>query len=141
MAKRAKKEKDGDSTGHGVSAIRGNTFDKEMAAAFVDRLLNLNDDLLGEQSKYMTAAKVIRGDMNEVYKEAKDAGIKKKALSGYVQKKILEKRIENIREKLEGEDQDDYDNLMQALGDFGDTALGQAAIASAKTGNGAEAHA
>ena len=129
MARRAKaKTENGEATG--VEAIRGNGFDSEMTKGFLDRILNLHSDLLSEQSEYMLHCKAIRGDMTIVYDEAKDKGIPKKALKGAVKKRLLEMRIEAIREDLDGQDQDDYDQVLQALGDLGDTPLGRAALAS-----------
>lgn len=137
LARRAKAEKatdGGEPTG--VEAIRGNGFDPTMTAEFLDRIMNLHGDLATEQSKYMLECKTIRGDMAVVYDEAKDKGIPKKALKAAVKKRILERKIENIREDFEGDDLDNYDLVLQALGDLGDTPLGAAALA--KTGNGAE---
>lgn len=135
MARRAKRETatDGGDTS-GVEAIRGNGFDPDMVTAFVERILNLHGDLATEQSKYMLECKTIRADMTIVYDEAKDKGVPKKALKGAVKKRILERKIESIREDLEGDDLDNYDLVLKALGDLGDMPLGQAYLSKVSAG-------
>lgn len=151
MAKKAKaepgtfrdeneKQRTKEAEGHGVAAIRGNGFDPDAVKGFVGRIQNLNGDLLKEQSAYMTACKVIRDDIKEVYDEAKDAGIPKKELKRVIELLKLEGKIEDLREGLEeGEQQDNYDKLLLALGKLSDLPLGQAALAKTSP-NGAAAH-
>lgn len=133
MAKRTKKS---DSTsnepeGHGVSALRGNGFDKEAVEGFVSRIENLNGDLATEKSEFMTRCKTIRGDIKDVFDEAKGAGIPKKELKRVIKRRALENKIENLREELEGDEQHNYDMLLHALGHLADTPLGGAALQAA----------
>lgn len=129
MARKAKTETE--TEGHGVSAIRGNGFSKDIVQSFVDRLMNLHADLDKLASEHMLKCKDVRESMAAVLDEAKNAGIKKKALKGVVKKLLLENKIEAIREDLEGDDVDDYDKIEQALGIMKDTPLGSAALAAA----------
>lgn len=149
MAKKAKAEKgafrealdeqvEKEKGGHGVSAIRGNGFDPEKVKSYVSRIQNLHGDLKSRQSEYMTDCKVIRGDIKEVLDEAKDEGIPKKELRRLIKRLELEEKIEDIRNELEGDEVDNYDLLCDALGKFGDSPLGQAALAKASK-NGAAA--
>lgn len=137
MARKAKDET-GEPNGHGVSAIRGNGFDKDMAQSFVDRMMDRHGQLATLASEHMLKCKDVRADMKEILDEAKDAGIAKKALKGVVAKLLLEAKIEDIREDLEGDDQDAYDKLEQSLGMLSDTPLGGAALAKAGNGAGAQ---
>lgn len=132
MAKKAKAE----SEGHGVAAIRGNGYDPEKVKGYVSRIQNLHADLASRQSEYMTDCKVIRGDIKEVLDEAKDAGIPKKELRRVIRRLELEGKIEDLRDELEGDEQDNYDLLLDALGKFSDTPLGGAALAKTKNGAG-----
>jgi hypothetical protein len=70
--------------------------------------------------------------MTLVYDEAAERGVPKRGLRCAVKKRLLERKIEDIRENLEGDDLDSYDMVLQALGDFGELPLGQAALAAAK---------
>jgi uncharacterized protein (UPF0335 family) len=128
MAKNVKPV-DGKTDGHGVSALRGNGYDPEAVKAFVSRIENLNGDLATEKSEFMTRCKVIHGDLKVVYDEAKDTGIPKKELKKAVKRRALLASVEKLRDDLEGEQQDNYDKILLALGDLGP--LGEAAIKAA----------
>lgn len=132
MAKREKPAKDGVPDGHGVSAIRGNGYDPEAVKAFVSRVENLNGDLATEKSEFMTRCKVIHGDVSLVYDEAKGAGIPKKELKKAIKRRALLASVERIREELEGDQQDNYDKILLALGDLGP--LGHAAAQTMQAG-------
>lgn len=128
MAKRAKKEKEPGEDGAGVSAFRGNGFDPSIAHSFVSRVENLHGDLATEKSEFMTRCKVIHSDIKEVLTEAKNAGIPKKALKNVIKHRALLNKVEDVRNDLEGEDQDNFDQLLNALGNFAGTDLGAAAV-------------
>lgn len=131
MAKRAKKEKEAGEDGAGVSAFRGNGFDPAIAQGFVQRVENLHSNLATEKSEFMTRCKVIHSDIKEVMTEAKNAGIPKKALKNVVKHRALLNKAEDVRNDLEGEDQDSFDQLLHALGSFAETGLGEAALKAA----------
>lgn len=153
MAKKAKaepgtfrdvneKQKAKEAEGHGVAAIRGNGYSAEATTGFIERLENLDGERETAHMEYMQVCKRIAEDRNEVLNEAKDAGFKKKTLKAAVKKRALERKIENIRADMEQEDADDYDQVLQALGELGDTPLGAAALSKASGApNGAAASA
>lgn len=128
MAPRVKKEKPAPDTGNGVAAFRGNGFDPAIAGPFVDRVEYLHADIGKLKSAFMLDCKSIQADIKEVMTEAKNAGIPKKALRNVVKKRKLERDIEGIREDLDGEDQDSFDQLVLAMDKYADTPLGAAAI-------------
>jgi uncharacterized protein (UPF0335 family) len=131
MAKSVKKDKPAEDTGNGVAAFRGNGFDPIIAGNFVARIENLYSDIATEKSEFMTRCKSIHGDIKEVLTEAKNAGIPKKALRNVVKQRALLNKVEDIRNDLEGDDQDSFDQLVIALGKFAETGLGAAAVAAA----------
>lgn len=106
----------------------GNGFDPAVVSGFVQRIESLGDDLLTERSEYMTRCKSIRGDIKLVLDEAKDAGIPRKELKLAVKTRELQRKVDAIREDLEGDEQDNYDMIRHALGDLADTPLGAAAL-------------
>jgi uncharacterized protein (UPF0335 family) len=77
---------------------------------------------------------VIREAITGIYDEAKDAGIPKKELRALIRTRELERKIEQTRADLEADEQATFEQLAEALGDFGNTPLGQAALDGARHG-------
>lgn len=130
MARKKKDEEPGEG-GQGVAAFRGNGFDPAIVGSFVSRYENLNGDLASRKSEFMNDCKVVHGDIKELLAEAKGAGIPKKALKSLVKQRALEGKIEDIRNDLEGGDQESFDQLSLAMGKFAETDLGAAAMSAA----------
>lgn len=132
MAKRVKKDKEPEpgEGGSGVAAFRGNGFDPAIVNSFVTRIENLYSDIATEKSEFMSRCKVIHGDVKEVLTEAKNAGIPKKSLKSLIKQRDLQNKIEDVRNDLEGDDQDSFDQLCLALGAFAETGLGAAAMSA-----------
>lgn len=128
---RKKKDDTTEDTGNGVAAFRGNGFDPAIVGSFVSRYENLNGDLATKKSDFMNDCKITHGDINELLNEAKGAGIPKKALKSLVKQRSLERKIEDVRNDLEGDDQDSFDQLALAMGVFAETDLGAAAMKAA----------
>ena len=110
--------------------------DREIKSAFKN-ILGCHEELESERGKYMNRARKIRAGMAEVYDEAADKGITRKVLRAKVKKYFLEVRAAKCREDLEADAQAEFDDIETALGDYGTTELGAAAIAAAR-GNGGE---
>lgn len=126
MAEKAKAPKPGNSAG----------INQDDAEGFVTRLENLDKDLGKLKSEHMLKCKDVRSDIKEVYKEAEDAGLPKKALKAVVNARALERKAKAEREDLADIDmQSKYDAIRHQLGDYADTPLGAAAVAA--VGNGA----
>lgn len=102
------------------------------AAPFLKRIESLFDDLESERGKYMSAAKGLREDIKSVYDEAKDKGVPVKALKGLVRYRELEKKQKAIGDGLDIDEASSFETLVEALGDFSSTELGQATIDLAK---------
>ena len=98
---------------------------------YVERAERLHDQILKERAECMVACKALRADINEVLQEAEGAGIARRSLKAVLKARALEAKADAVREDLEPEFRDSYDNIRVALGDFADTPLGQAALASA----------
>ena len=106
-----------------------NGYDPKVVKGYVGRIEELDQEIVREHMAYMGRVKEIKEDQKEIYDEAKAKGIPKKALRLNVKRRELEKKIDGIREDLEGDEQDDYDLLAHALGDLADTELGKSALA------------
>lgn len=108
-------------------AAHGNGFNPKKVKGYVGRVENLEDQIASLRGKFMAECKGFREDIKSVLDEAKDDGIAKKALKRVLQTRNHERKIEDLREELEPDEQDTYDMLRHALGDLADTALGAAA--------------
>jgi hypothetical protein len=85
----------------------------------------------------MSRSKVIRARIADDYSEASDKGISKKALKVIIKERALERQIDNLHAVLEPDEASEVAMLVEQLGDFGNTGLGAAAIASAAKAKGA----
>jgi uncharacterized protein (UPF0335 family) len=119
MATEAKETKPGTSNGYDPAVVKG----------FVGRIEECNQEKMREHMAYMGKCKEINEDISDILDEAKAKGIPKRALRLNVKRRQLESKIDDIREDLEDDEQDDYDLLMHALGDLADTDLGKSALA------------
>jgi uncharacterized protein (UPF0335 family) len=98
------------------------------AEPFLKRVEGVLDDLASLKGKYMADAKALRGDIKEIYKDAKAEDVPVRALKGLVKYRELERKQNALADELEDEDADAFETLVEALGAFGDTPLGQAAL-------------
>lgn len=107
----------------------GNGFDTDVMRGYVGRIENLLDDMERERSSFMTKCKSIRGDIALIVAEAKDVhGVPKKSLKAVVRVRELEDRADRIRDELEPEIQETFDQIRHALGDLADMPLGRATL-------------
>jgi uncharacterized protein (UPF0335 family) len=116
-----------------------NGFDTKKAEPFLARIEQLLADIETEKSGYMNAAKAIRSDVKEVFAEAEEAGVNKKALKGLVKYRDLERKQAKIDADFEGDDSLIYDALVDQLGELG-AAAKAARTKSAQTETSAAAH-
>jgi uncharacterized protein (UPF0335 family) len=98
---------------------------------FTHRVENLYDELASEKGEYMNRARQIRESIARVLVEAKDAGIPKKEFKTVIKARQLENKLERIRDELEPDEVETFDQIRLALGDYADTPLGAAALAQA----------
>jgi hypothetical protein len=95
--------------------------------------IDTNDaELASLKSNYMTKCKAPRGALAEVFEEAEDAGFPKRAFRTLVKNHRLNRRIKDNAARLEADDHDSYERLVESLGDFIDLPLGQAAAERAR---------
>jgi len=113
---------------------KGNGFDQATLQAIVGKIEGNLADLLSERGAYMQRCRVIREAITAVYDDAKEHGIPKKELRAVIRTRELERKIEQTRADLEADEQATFEQLQDALGDFGHTPLGQAALDGARRG-------
>lgn len=108
------------------------------AESFLKRIETLNAEGETAKSVYMTECKERRGDIKEVYTEAKDAGIPVKALKGVVKKRALEKKAASIADGIDIDEAAAYETLVEALGDLGKAAAKAAGHTNGKDDDDAD---
>ncbi|MDQ0510929.1 hypothetical protein [Ancylobacter amanitiformis] len=80
------------------------SVDRELCAEFERRYASYQGDLDSLRSDYMNACKDVRGDMKDLFEEAKERGIVLKPFKARLKVLNLRKRIEKVRDELEAED-------------------------------------
>lgn len=113
-----------------------NGYDQETVRDFVTTIEHHFGELLSERGVYMQKCKLIRDRIAEVYEEAADNSISKKALRQLIKTRELERKIEESIAKLEADERETYEMLEASLGDFGGTPLGAAALAARRQAGG-----
>lgn len=97
-----------------------------------------DDKLIALKIDHMEQCKGPRGRIRNIMKEARESDVNMQALRTLVANHRAERKIEQRIAELEADDRNDYDSMLEALGEFGDTDLGQAALRKAKPKGGSE---
>jgi uncharacterized protein YydD (DUF2326 family) len=97
-----------------------------------DDIIEHYGELASERGAYMQRCKQIRERMAEVYDAAGERGITRRVLKAKVKEHLTQEKLLAIRDGLEDDDRSEFDKLTEALGDFGGTPLGEAALDQAK---------
>jgi uncharacterized protein (UPF0335 family) len=109
-----------------------NGFDGEALKGYLDEIAVADNELLSLKSDYMLKCKGPRAQIREIMAAAKEAGVNMKALREVVADDRVRRRREQRIEALEADDAADYEAMCEALGDYGTTPLGQAALKRAE---------
>jgi Arc/MetJ-type ribon-helix-helix transcriptional regulator len=115
-----------------MPAAATNGFDREKLQDIVGRIEQCFADLLSERGAYMNRCRGIREGITAAYDDAKAQGIPKKELRALVKTRELERKIAAQFAELEADEQQNYQMIQEALGDFADSPLGAAAVERAK---------
>lgn len=116
-----------DQTTAGSAQPGHNGFDALTTTRFVQRIESLLGDIDSERGRFMRKAKSLREDVRSVFDEATNAGIPRRELRTAIKARALGYKIEKLREDMDEDRRETYDQIRQALGDLADTPLGQAA--------------
>lgn len=115
----------------------GNGYDPQEIDSYVRRIEALDADLDSLRGKYMADCRSIKEDQASVIEEANvRSKVPKKALKKVLKERALARKIEALRAELEGDEQDSFDLLRQALGMLSDLPLGEAALNGAQKRRG-----
>ena len=108
-----------------------NSPDSEDVKAAVTNIEERLSDLASERGIYMQKCKRIREGMANDYETAGNRGISKKLLKTIVKERELERKIDALTIELEPDERSEREMLVEKLGEFVNTPLGAAALASA----------
>ncbi len=109
-----------------------NGFNKEELGDFLSRIADADDELLTLAGEHREKCKDPHGRIKEVMVEAKEAGLNMASFRAVVASHRAERRLAKRLSELETDDLQDFKEMQEALGDFGDTPLGTAALNRAR---------
>lgn len=109
-----------------------NGFNSEELKQHLDEIDAADDELLELKMSHMTKCKGPREKIRNAMAAAKEAGLNMSSFRTVVAAHRAERKIEARIAELEADDQADFELMQQALGAFGETPLGEAALARAK---------
>ena len=110
----------------------GHAFNTQKLAGYVRRVEKLQDEQEAERETCRENCAQIKTEIDTVLDEAANEGIPKVELKAAIKARVLNRKIEKIRNGLDGDrSRDSYDAIRLALGDLADTPLGRAATGEA----------
>lgn len=105
-----------------------NGFDAAVLKRFVGEIDKFKEAMASRQGEYMKFCRDQRELISGVFDRAKDAGIPRVELRAVLKERDLQKKIENLREELEEDQAETFDQIKHALGMLSDLPLGEVAL-------------
>lgn len=106
-----------------------NRANADEMASFVDKFEELEKEVLREKMSYMERCRRIRSQQKDLLDDAKSQGLPKNVLKSVVKAREYDRKAEALMEELEDDAAQIFKDIRQALGDYADLPLGQAAVA------------
>jgi hypothetical protein len=116
----------------GSAMPESNGYDGDELQRYLDAIAREDDELDRLKGEHMSACKGPRGRIKDTKKAAREAGINMTAFNTVLAKYRDDRAQERRVAELEPDDADAYELMREALGEFGETELGQAALRKAK---------
>jgi hypothetical protein len=114
-------------TDHGHNGVDGAALERFLTA--IDKL---DDELMSLKGEYMANCRGPRQRIKDILAQARESDINMVAFRELLHAHRDDRKRQARIEALEADDRDAYEILEEALGEFGDTELGQAALSRAK---------
>ena len=105
-----------------------NGFDATVLKRFVGEIEKHHGQIASYKGEHAQRVKSVQEMISDVYDRAKDAGVPKRELKAVIKERVLLKRIEALREDLEEEQAETYDQIKHSLGMLSDLPLGEVAL-------------
>jgi uncharacterized protein (UPF0335 family) len=115
-----------------------NSLDGKQLETYLKAIDKADDRLINLKIEHMDACTGPRGQIRNIMKEARESGVNMQALRTVIAKHRAERKIEQRIAELEADAAADYEAMQEALGEFGETDLGKAALRKAKRSSGSE---
>lgn len=109
-----------------------NGYDGQELERYLQSIDSADDELDTLKGEHMTACKGPRGRIKDTLAAARDAEINMPAFRAFLAKHRAERKQAKRVAELEADDANEYEMMRNALGEFGETPLGQAALERAK---------
>ena len=109
-----------------------NGYDAGQIHGFLDQISRIDDELMTLKGEYMAACRGPRSRIKDVLALAREAEINMTAFRELLHKDRNDRKRQARLDALEADDREVYETLLDALGEFGETELGQAALKRAK---------
>jgi hypothetical protein len=109
-----------------------NGYDGQKIEGFLKEIDKLDDELMTLKASYMASCRGPRARIKEVMQQMCESNINLNAFRVLLRSHRDDRKRQASLAALEDDDRGAYDLLLSALGEFGDTELGQAALAAAK---------
>jgi uncharacterized protein (UPF0335 family) len=114
---------------------RSNGFDRNKLEGYLSEIDVADDELDSLRGEYMQKCKGPRSQIKEIMATVKEDGVNVKAFRAVLSDHRFERKQQKVVAALESDDAQDYDAMLEALGAFSDTPLGEAALSRAKPAN------
>ena len=109
-----------------------NGFDGDTLAKYLGEIDKADDELLSLKIEHMLACKPLRAKIKGVMKQARGDGLNMAAFRTVVADHRSKRKINERIAELEQDDRADFEEMQRALGDYGSTPLGEAALKRAR---------
>lgn len=116
-----------------MTSETSNGFDKAVVEDMVAKIESCDADLLSEHASYMNACRQIRQRKKDLYGLAKEQGLPQLELKTLVKTRKKDREKAAMIAALEQDQRQVFEMLREALGDFGETPLGNAALERAQS--------
>jgi hypothetical protein len=110
----------------------GNGYDRQALEKLLREIDHADSELLSLKGEYMQSCKGPREIIAGVFEQAKESGIPRAAFRVLVKNRRLDRQMNGNVDGLEADQQAEYEQLCDALGDFVDLPLGAAAARRAR---------
>jgi len=105
-----------------------NRANADEMASFIDKYEELEKEKLREKMSYMERCRRITEQQKDLLDDAKGQGLPKNVVKAVVKARELEGKANAILEELEDDAAQIFKDIREALGDYADLPLGQAAV-------------
>lgn len=106
-----------------------NGFDADVLKRFVGEIERHHDQIASYKGEHAQRVKSVQEMISDIYDRARDAGVPKKQLKAVIRERDMLKKIEALREDMEPEQAETFDQIKHALGMLADLPLGEVALA------------